>query len=296
MLAKILITGGGGFLGKFMAETFRKRGFEVRVFDRKLAEAMEGTEISSLYDFTDHAKPDVIINLMALCGSGGKGGSDHSLKHPYDFFRNNILTMLNVCEVARQLEVKKVIQMSSFSVYGKPDSLITKDTVINPVDPYGGSKQCAEIICRIYSICYGMHTVIVRAPLIVGENQEEKNAVNEFIELGKANKPIVIFGQGTHRREWLHPLDVSEAFVNIVKYTETMKEPFKIFVLGSERNRISMNDLANKIIARTGGSVVHDYSKTNVFDQVADSLDACKSLHWKAKLGIDEILDRILSS
>jgi len=140
-----------------------------------------------------------------------------------------------------------------------------------------------------------MHIVIVRAPLIVGENQEEKNAVNEFIELGKANKPIVIFGRGTHRREWL-PLDVSEAFVNIVKYMETMKEPFRIFVLGSERNRISMNDLANKIIARTGGSVVHDYGKTNVFDQVADSSDACKSLHWKTKRGIDEILDRILSS
>jgi len=295
MSVRVLIAGGEGFLGKFMADTFRKRGFEVSIFDSKLAESMEGTQISRLYDFVNHAEPDVIINLMALCGSRGKGGCADSLNRPYDFFRNNILTMLNVCEVARQLEVKKVVQMSSFSVYGKTGSEITKDTVLNPLDPYGGSKQCAEVICRIYSICYGMHTVIVRAPLIVGENQEEKNAVNEFIEFGKANKPIVIFGQGTHRREWLHPLDVSEAFVKIVEYIETMKEPFRIFVLSSETNRISMNDLANRIIARTGGSVVHDYSKTNVFDQVADSSDAFKSLSWKAKIGIDEILDRILS-
>jgi len=295
MSTRVLIAGGEGFLGKFMTETFRKRGFEVSIFDSKLAGAMEGTQISSLYDFMDHARPDVILNLMALCGSRGKGGCADSLSRPYDFFRNNVLTMLNVCEAARQLDVKKVVQMSSFSVHGKTDSVITKDTVLNPIDPYGGSKQCAEIICRIYSICYGMHIVIVRAPLIVGENQEEKNAVNEFVELGKADKPIVIFGRGAHRREWLHPLDVSEAFVNIVEYMETMKEPFRIFVLGSETNRISMNDLANRIIARTGGSVVHDYSKTNVFDQVADSSDACKSLRWKAKRGIDEILDRVLS-
>jgi len=295
MSVKVLIAGGEGFLGRFMVETFRRKGFGVSVFDKRLSEEMEGRQISSLYEVISRDRPDVIINLMALCGSGGKGGSANSLERPYDFFRNNILTALNVCEAARQHDVKKVIQMSSFSVYCKTSSVLTKDTILSPTDPYGGSKECAEIICRIYSVCYGMHTVVVRTPLIVGENQEEKNAVNEFIELGKANKPVVIFGRGTHRREWLHPLDVSEAFVKIVEYMETMKERFRIFVLGSEKNRISMNDLANKIITRTGGSVVHDHTKTNVFDQVADSSEAYKLLGWKAKYGIDEILDRILS-
>lgn len=294
----IVITGGAGFLGRFMTKIFLDNDYQVHVFDKALDSRMEGTDFCAVKNFFKKIKPIVVINLMALTGSQGKGGGIESLKEPYDYFRVNFLTTLNVFEASRRLGINKIIHMSSFALYGVTgNESIDENSPLDPNAPYGGSKHCAEIVAEVYSRCFGIKTVVVRAPLIVGEGQSELNALQEFIHSARDGMPIVLFGDGSHCREWIHPIDVAEAFLRMLQYIDRMRSPYEVFVLGSERTRISMSDLAKKIIRRIGkSSVVYENRDKKAFNQITDGLKVKTLLGWQTKISIDEIIDRIISS
>ena len=187
-----------------------------------------------------------------------------------------------------------VIQMSSFSVYGgSARSPIDETTRMAPTDPYGASKMCCEVIADTYARRYGLKTIIVRAPLLVGKGQIELNAMREFIKRAIEGRPIEVYGNGIHRREWLHPTDVADAIVRMIKYLERMQEALAIFVLGSVKNRISMKDLARKVIDKLGkGEIV--YIPEGSFDQITGETTTKQTLGWESKVPVDDILDELI--
>jgi len=292
---EILLTGAAGFLGRWVYKKLKEERFMVRTTDIKshCDFSADITNFNKVTTLIKDLKPDLIIHLAALAGASGRGGGYESFKDPYEYTRVNTLGTLNVCEASRLYNVRKIIHMSSFSIYGVTNEAINEETPLNPNNPYGYSKTCAELIVKNYATNYNVKSIIFRAPLICGENQEELNALREFVSCILDGNDIEIYGLGTHVREWLHPLDVADAYVKAIKYFDTMKDPYEIFVLGSKP--ISMAELAKRIIKRIGkGEIVYVEKKKQVFDQYTDHSKAQRKLKWSPKIEIDEIIERVI--
>jgi nucleoside-diphosphate-sugar epimerase len=294
---KVLITGGSGFLGRFVVDSLKTQGMEVVSVD--VQPGKNETLIADVTDFTQinniltSQKPEVIIHLAALAGSTGKGGGVEGRKRPFNYFKTNIMGTLCIFEACRINNIKKVIHMSSFSQYGITKEPINEETKFNPNNPYGFSKACGEMVAKCYAIDYGIKTMIFRAPLICGEGQRELNALREFVQSVKEGKPIILFGTGEHVREWIHPTDVADAFMKAIPFFNSMVNPYEVFVLGNKP--ISMNDLAELVINTMGiGTVEHKQITKQVFNQYTDTDKASKLLGWKAKMKVNEIVNKVV--
>jgi len=183
--------------------------------------------------------------------------------------------------------------VSSFSPYGRARCPINEETPLGPNNPYGASKLCVEEIAKCYAVAYGVRTVIFRPPLICGEGQKEMNALREFVTMAVQGSPIVIFGEGKHVREFIHPTDIAKALSAGVDYVYRMVSPYDVFVLGSKP--ISMRELAELVIQKVGReSIEYKPATSQAFDQFTDHSKAASVLGWEPEVKIDEIVNRVI--
>jgi UDP-glucose 4-epimerase len=289
-MLKILVTGGRGFLGSHTCQILEEQGYEVIDTDIQ----GDGTHLNvadfhQVEEVFSESRPEVVIHLAALVAGGP------SKSKPYEYFMVNTLGTINVLEACRRNNIQKLIHMSSFSIFGKTVDTITESTPLQPANPYGGSKASAEYVVKTYSRCYDIKTLIFRACLIAGEEQNEYNAIQEFVDCALKSEPLLIFGSGDHKREWIHPSDVARAFVLGTKHLQSLDQPFDTFNLGSGEP-ISMKRLAEKILEISGSSseIVHkDYSGVR-FDQITDTSKVRETLDWKPKVSLKEIISRVI--
>lgn len=291
---KVVITGAAGFVGRWTVKAFEEAGHQVTGFD------LDGSDVDvDLTDLRDThlalsvAKPEAVIHLAALAGSTGKGGGAESMKNPFMFLDKNPRIALNVYETCKTLGIRKVVCMSSFSVYGKAPCPIDEDTPLNPNTPYGASKVCVEAIARIYAEAYGVKSVIFRVPLICGEGQKEENALRQFVHQALKGEPLEVWGDGSTLREWVHPEDVARAYILGLKHLEEWSRPYEVFVLGNFP--WPMKNLAHMIIAKVGqGEMKLLEEKPNLFDQFTDHAKSENNLGWLPKVETTEIIERVV--
>jgi UDP-glucose 4-epimerase len=293
---KIAVTGGAGFVGRYVVNQLKSDNHETISLDIVEAEDAIKTDmtiLSQVRNALTQVKPDAVVHLAALAGSPGKGGGSESLKHPYEYFYNNANGTLTLYEACRELGIKRVLCMSSFSPYGKAPCPISEETPFNPNNPYGGSKACVEEIAKCYAIAYGIKTLIFRPPLICGEGQKEINVLREFVISALHDDPIEILGEGKHVREFIHPQDVATAFSAGIRYVFQMEKPYDIFILGSKP--VSMKDLAQIVVDEVGkGSIIFKPATNQVFDQFTDHRKVKDILGWSATIDIREIVRKVV--
>lgn len=295
---RVLITGGAGFIGSWAYKELKSRGFDVISTDicpeANQTCRLDVREYSEVERFLKTEKPDAVLHLAALTGSSGRGGYSESLKQPWEYLYVNYVGTLNVFEACRKANITKAIYLSSFSLYGITQGAITEETPSNPRNPYGYSKKCAEEVVKCYATEYGVKSIIFRAPLVCGEGQREMNALREFVKAVLNGHEIVIFGNGSHVREWVHPIDLASAFIKGIEYFSIMESPYEIFVLGSKP--ISMSDLLSQIIKFAGknGVSITFKPEEKVWDQFTDWKKAKETLGWEPQISVSEIIRRVV--
>ena len=293
---KIVVTGGSGFIGRFVVKQLRIEGHKVVSFD--ILSINNGIKV----DLTDkhqvktaleQVKPEIVIHLAAMAGAKGKGGGIESLKDPYKYLWVNICGTLNIFETCRELKIEHILCMSSFAPFGIAKCPITETSPFQPNNPYGTSKVCIEEVAKCYSAAYGIKTVIFRVPLICGEGQKEMNVLREFVTSSLQNAPIVILGEGKHVREFIHPHDITKAYSAGISYILKMNKPYDVFVLGNKP--VAMKELAELVIRKVGkGSIEFRSANNKVFDQFTDYSKVTRILRWMPTLDINEIVDRVI--
>jgi UDP-glucose 4-epimerase len=297
---KVLVTGSRGFVGQHVLKGLAERGFDAVGTDRLTG---EGTATANINQFDEidevfgQAKPDAVVHLAAICGTSGTNEVEQSMRQPLLNFKTNIFGTANVCEACRRHGVKKLIYMSSFAVYGKTgkDRLpITEQTSTSANHAYAVSKLAGEEVVKTYSKDFGIKSVILRTPNIAGEFQKERNVLREFIECAQHGKPMVIYGDGNHIREFIHPTDLTDAFANMLSFLEG-DVVTDLFVIGNKG--IQARVLADTIAARVGkGEIEYRPNPLGVtFDQYSDFSKATRILSYQPKVSVGDIIDRIIT-
>ncbi len=256
---KVLITGGGGFIGTHIAINLAKKGFEIRLFDlnfdnfgilcKKIGYCPEAEKIiGNVLDEEGIASAangcDYVVHAAAMLGV-----KNTELKR-LECLNVNILGTINVLEACVKERVKKIIFTSSSEVYGEPvECPISETNPTSPVSLYGVSKLAGEEYMKAYSNKYGLEYSIVRFFNVYGPGQVAEFVMPRFIKRVLNNEPPVVYGSGSQIRTFCFVEDAAEG---VSKVLENGNGKNQIFNIGNDEESISMKDLAEKVIKISG--------------------------------------------
>jgi len=308
-MSKIVITGGAGFIGSHIGEALARAGHIVVLVDNlddyyspKLKKRnidcvlRSGNATFVKADVTDIDALRRIINkdVDYVFHEAAQPGVRISVEDPFKPNNVNVLGTLNVLQASLEAGVKRVINASSSSVYGKVKYLpFDENHPTQPISPYGVSKLAAEHYCRVFYEVYGLPTVSLRYFTVYGPRMRPDLAISIFTKNMLSNKPITIFGDGNQTRDFTYIEDVVEANMQLLR---TNKADGKAINIGSG-NRISVNNLVAYLGEVTGTNPTVVYTETRKGDAehtLADISLAKKLIGYNPKVSIQEGLERFV--
>ncbi|CAG0957967.1 UDP-glucose 4-epimerase [Methanosarcinales archaeon] len=293
-----LVTGGAGFIGSHLCERLLEKGEVICLdnFDPYYSPEVKHKNIEPLLQHPDFELVEgSILDKDMLCKlfegadyvfhNAAQAGIRISVEQPAKAHEVNATGTLNVLEAAVSAGVKKVINASSSSVYGKISYLPFDEGHPNvPVSPYGVSKLAAEHYCRVFSEIYGLKTISLRYFTVFGPRMRPDLAIHIFTKKALNNEPIEIFGDGEKTRDFTYIDNIVES--NIL----SMKRGSGAYNIGGSE-RVSVNDLARKIVEIVGSNSEIIYSaavKGDAEHTWADVSKARKEFGYVPRIGLDE--------
>ncbi|MDI6654570.1 MAG: GDP-mannose 4,6-dehydratase, partial [Candidatus Hydrothermarchaeota archaeon] len=221
-----------------------------------------------------------------------QAGVRASVKDPRKVHEVNTTGTLNILEAVLNSDVKKIVNASSSSVYGKVEYLpLDEEHPKNPVSPYGASKLAAEHYCRTFCELYGLRVTSLRYFTVYGPRMRPDLAISIFTKKALSNEPIEIFGNGTKTRDFTYIDDAVSATLTAME-----KGNCEAYNVGGG-TRISINELARKIIEITKSKSKIIYSqniKGDAEHTLANVSKAEKELGWGPKISIDDGLRKFI--
>jgi UDP-glucose 4-epimerase len=220
-MAKVLVTGGAGFIGSHVVDLFVSKGYEVVIVDdlstgrvSNLNPAAKFYKIDirdpKLRDVFEAEKPDYISHHAAQMDVR------RSVAQPLFDADVNILGSINLIECAKEFGIKHFVYISSGgAAYGEPERVPCVETdPINPICQYGASKHTVEHYLYMYHVNYGMNYTVLRYPNVFGPRQDphgEAGVVAIFTGKMLLGEPIMINGDGEQTRDYVFVGDCARA-------------------------------------------------------------------------------------
>ncbi len=297
-MTRVLVTGGGGFVGANLVRALLERGDEVRVLDNfstgnraNLAgldiDIVEG-ELRS-YERVHAAVRgvEVVHHLGAL------GSVPRSVQDPLTTSAVNVEGTLNVLLAARDEGVRRVVFASSSSVYGSSAELPAReDGPVDPISPYGVAKLAAERYCVSFSRVYhAFETVVLRYFNVFGPRQnpysEYAAAVPLFISAIDRGEQVTVFGDGGQARDFTYVANVVDANLRAADAEGANGRIFNV-AAGAPH---SVNDLLDAIGTLLDKEVLRRDAEPragDIRDSFADITAAREILGWEPRIGFEE--------
>ena len=220
-MAKVLVTGGAGFIGSHVVDLFVSKGYEVVIVDdlstgrvSNLNPAAKFYKIDirdpKLRDIFDAERPDYISHHAAQMDVR------RSVAQPLFDADVNILGSINVIECAKEFGIKHFVYISSGgAAYGEPERVPCMETdPINPICQYGASKHTVEHYLYMYHVNYGMNYTVLRYPNVFGPRQDprgEAGVVAIFTGKMLLGERVLINGDGEQTRDYVFVGDCARA-------------------------------------------------------------------------------------
>jgi GDP-L-fucose synthase len=298
---RILVTGGAGFLGSFVVEKLRARGYsDIIVPRRKEYDLTHEAEADRLYK--DH-KPAVVLHLAAEVGGIGANRDN-----PGRFFFANLSMGMHLIEAARKFGLKKFLQVGTICAYPKFTPVPFKESDLwngYPEEtnaPYGVAKKALLVMGQGYRQQYGLNAVHVLPVNLYGprDNFDLHSShvipalIRKCVEARKrGDSTITAWGTGSASREFLYVEDCAEGIIlSMEKYDSP--EPMN---LGANQE-ITIKNLTNLVtkLTRFEGKIVWDSSKPD--GQPRRCLDvsrAIEAIGFKAHTSLEDGLRKTIA-
>lgn len=324
---KILVTGGTGYIGSHTVIALIEAGYEVYIVDNlsnSNIEVLNGieqiTDVRPTFaniDCTDYVAMDKFFTryegIKAIIHFAASKAVGESVEMPLKYYRNNVVSLVNLLELMPIHKVEGIVFSSSCTVYGQPDVLPVdeKAPIKKALSPYGNTKQiCEDIIFDTVHANNSLKSIILRyfnpigahSSALIGElpNGVPNNLVPFVVQTAAGlHKKIKVFGNdyntpdGTCIRDYINVMDLAYAHVTAVRrlLDKNLEKP-EVFNLGTGRG-LSVMELIKtfedvnqvkvpyEIVGRREGDI----------EQVwANPALAHKVLKWQAKATVEETL------
>ena len=329
MKQTILVTGGTGFIGSHTTVELQQAGYNVVIVDNlsnSNADVIDGIEqITGIrpafeqVDCCDKAALDAVFSkyegIKGIIHFAASKAVGESVEKPLLYYRNNIVSLINLLELMPQHQVKGIIFSSSCTVYGQPSKEylpVTEDAPIQVAcSPYGNTKQINEEIIRDYihsgasikSIILRYFNPIGAHPsALIGElpNGVPMNLIPFVTQTAMGiRKDLKIFGNdydtadGTCLRDYIYVVDLAKAHVKaMIRVLDMDTEAIEYFNVGTGRG-VSTYEVVDKFEKATGIKVNWSYAPRREGDIEKVWANPDKANHvlgWKAETSLEETL------
>ena len=306
---KILITGGAGFVGSHLCKKYVTEGHTVLAVDNFISGSL-----NNIRDLLNHKNFKLIVGdiknfdlleklipgVDAVIHLAAQIHVDRSIIEPKLTYDTNIFGTLNVLELARMHDIKKIIHASTSEVYGSAlYAPMDEEHPLNAPHPYGASKIAADRLCYAYYKTYGINVNIARPFNLYGPYQKDSGyggVISIFANRVMNNSPPIIYGDGRQTRDYTYVKDIVDAYDKLLHYDKDLKGESINFGTGVE---VSIAELANKIIALLGKSnhikpVFVDPRPGEVLRLCANNKRAKEILGWTPKYSLDDGLKEFI--
>lgn len=309
-MAKVLVTGGAGYIGSLVTEELLARGHEVRVFDslywgKQGIEAIE--DRIELYQGDCRNSRDIIYALegidavIHLAGIVGEFACSNNPKAHFSINVESTRTIVNCCTDPEMDLVRDFFYASSCSVYGNVRGLydeVTEGTPANPLSPYAHAKLRSEkIILDKGNEIDHFHPTVLRLTTAFGWSSRPRLdlVTNLFVYSAWKDRKISIYGDGTQFRSLVHVRDIAEAFVDMLE-APRFKRDCKIFHLGEESNNKTISEIAATVKSFLPDTEI-EFSETQATD-ARDYRINCQKLKniigWEARYSVEDGVKELL--
>ncbi|MCJ7841379.1 GDP-mannose 4,6-dehydratase [Lederbergia sp. NSJ-179] len=303
---KILVTGGAGFIGRWVTKRLLEDQHHVWVVDNLANSSTTNIEEFIYYDhFQGFTKGDIkdkgVIEDLFKKGEfdicyhlAASINVQDSIDDPSTTFENDTIGTFHVLELCKKYNTKLVF-MSTCMVYDQAQSEkgISELDPIKPASPYAGAKIAAENMVLSYYHAYGLPVVVVRPFNTYGPFQKtggEGGVVAIFIHHQLAGKSLNIYGDGTQTRDLLYVEDCAD-FVVTAGYSDQANG--QIINAGTGRD-IAIHDLAS-LIAKDASRirhVEHIHPQSEIPKLLCNYEKARRLLNWEPKVSLEKGIKR----
>ena len=326
-MAKVVITGGAGFIGSNLAYFLTKKGHEVTVIDN-FSYGYEENLIREGKKFCEIVKKD-IRDADLLEYFKGKNIVFHMAaisnlptcqSKPGEAMSVNVGGTTNVLECARLANIKKVIFAGTNALYENNfEPPFREDMPVDPFLAYSLSKYLSEQVCRSFRRAYGMNIVITRYHNVYGPNQDSKRkspALTAYIIRELLNNRVPsLYSDGNQRRDYTFIDEVNEMNLLCMEREEANGETFNV----ASGNTYSVNEIYEKIAKHLNSKILPVFNKANklwddysvlfegryplnrdilekevVKTTLGDTKKAKLILGWKAKIPMEDGLKKMI--
>jgi len=328
MKKKILVTGGTGYIGSHTTVDLIEEGFDVVIIDNLYnseADVVENIQkitgvkpLLEVLDLCDQEKLDRFIqkhrDISAVIHFAAYKAVGESVIKPLEYYRNNLLSLVNLLDVMKHYGIHDLVFSSSCTVYGQPEKLpVNENSPLQPAtSPYGNTKQIGESIIRDMTVADKNTKAIslryfnpigAHPSALIGELPRgvPENLVPFITQTGYGLRDeLKVFGDdyntpdGSCIRDYLHVVDLAKAHVVAIKrlIEGRIKKNYEVFNLGTGNGvsvleaiksfeRVSGIKLKYKIVGRRAGDIEKIW---------ADPSLANTELGWRTLSSLDEAM------
>jgi UDP-glucose 4-epimerase len=301
-MAKLLITGGAGFIGSHLAKKLLDLKNEVIIFDNLdsfYSKELKRKNLESISQSNDY---EFILgdirDYPALCAAledveiiiheAAQPGIRASLENPMKTQEVNISGTLNVLRAAVTKNVNRVVIASSSSVYGDANDLPYKeDNYPQPLSPYGVSKLAGDHYAKVFNEVYGLSTVSLRYFSVYGPRIRPDLVLPIFTNALVNNKKVTIFGDGKQSRDFTYIDDIVQATFLAMTKKNIDGEIFNI----ASGERVTINKLytlIGELVDKKSTPIHEKEKKGEVRHTHANINKARKHLGYKPRYNIQQ--------
>ncbi|HJZ49908.1 MAG TPA: NAD-dependent epimerase/dehydratase family protein [Roseiflexaceae bacterium] len=311
--ARILITGGLGFVGSTLAHRLVELGARVTLVDsliplyggnlRNIAGIEDRVKVN-IADVRDEYSMDYLVQGQDfLFNLAGQTSHMDSMRDPYTDLDINCRSQLSILEACRKNNPGlKIVYTSTRQMYGKPDYLpVDERHLLHPTDVNGVNKMAGEWYHIVYNNVYGIRACALRLTNTIGPRMRVKDTRQTFLGIWIKQlidgQPIQVWGDGAQIRDFNYVDDVVEA---LLLSAASPAADGQIFNLGSDET-INLRDLAALLVEiNTGGKYEivpfpADRKPIDIGDYYADYRLIQGRLGWRPKVALREGLRRTLA-
>lgn len=224
---KIIVFGGSGFLGSFVADELSRLGHDVSIFDVRPSQYLQKNQKMCVGDILDAKKVDKAVKGMDMVFNfAGIADIGQAKENPYDTLYTNFVGNLNILNACNSQHVKRYLFASTLYVYSSLGSF------------YRASKQSCELTIEAFAERFNLKYTILRYGSLYGPRASSTNWITQIIHQALEEKKIFRAGDGEEIREYIHVIDAARLSI------KAMHEEFENqYVIISGKQSIKIKDL-----------------------------------------------------